>query len=201
MHSVDPNSLNKKKNYGLLTATVAPRPVAFVSTMSKEEVLNAAPFSYFNVISAEPPLISISCGRRGSESKDTARNILERGEFVVHVTDESNVEAVNETAANLGPDESEVEKVGLTPVESEKIKVPGLKEAAVRFECKLEKHLTFSEGETTTDFIIGRIVQYHFADEVYKDGKVDTAALKPVGRLGGLDYTTLGDIFALDRPK
>lgn len=200
MHSVDPNSFSKKKNYGLLTATIAPRPIAFVTSMSKEGVLNAAPFSYFNVISAEPPLISISIGRREEIAKDTARNILTLEEFVVHVTDESNVESVNQTAESLGPDESEVEKVGLTPVESEKIEVPGLKEAAVRFECKLEKHLVFSEGETSTDFIIGRIVHYHFSDSIYKDGRIDTSALKPVGRLGGTDYTKLGEIFSLKRP-
>ena len=201
MGTINPNDLSKKENYHILTASILPRPIAFVTSLSKEGTLNGAPFSFFNVVSAHPPLISISVGRKGEEMKDTARNILEHGEFVVHVTTEDNVEAVNQTAANLAPDDSEIKKVGMTPVESEMINVPGLKESPVRFECKLEKHLVFEEGDTATDLIIGRVVNYHIADEVYKDGKINVHLLKPVARLGGLDYTKLGEVFALERPK
>lgn len=200
MNSIDPKTLMKRDNYKLLSGFILPRPIAFVTSMSKDGVVNAAPFSFFNVVSAEPPLVSISIGRKGSVQKDTARNIVEQGEFVVHVVDENNVEAMNATAANLPPDESEVEKVGLTTVESTVVKVPGLKEAPIRFECTLEKHLTFQEGETTTDFLIGRVVNYHISEDVYEDGKIDVTALKPIGRLAGKDYSKLGEIFSLDRP-
>ncbi|MBM7095007.1 flavin reductase family protein [Bacillus sp. H-16] len=202
MKAIDPASLSKKENYAFLTQTIVPRPIAFVTTLSEDGVLNAAPFSYFNVVSADPPLVMISIGRRGGDKKDTSRNIVEKGSFVVHVTDEANVEEMNATAANLPPDESEVEKVGLTPVESTAIDVPGLKEARVRFECKLEKHLTFTGNEGETDVIFGRIVHYHVADEVFDEaGKVEADKLKPIARLGGKEYAPLGEIFTIDRPK
>ncbi|RNA66800.1 flavin reductase family protein [Alteribacter keqinensis] len=202
MKAIDPASLSKKENYAFLTQTIVPRPIAFVTTLSKDGVLNAAPFSYFNVVSADPPLLMISIGKRGGDKKDTSRNIVETGSFVVHVTDEANVEEMNATAANLPPDESEVERVGLTPVESTVIDVPGLKEARVRFECKLEKHMTFTGNEGETDVIFGRILHYHVADEVMgESGKVEADKLKPVARLGGKEYAPLGEIFTIDRPK
>ncbi|WP_307323732.1 flavin reductase family protein [Evansella vedderi] len=202
MRAMDPKALSKKENYVLLSTTIMPRPIAFVTSEGKDGTLNGAPFSFFNVVSAEPPLVSISIGRRGDELKDTAKNILEQGEFVIHITDEKNVEAVNETAANLAPDESEIEKVGLTPVTSEVVKVPGIKEAPVRFECTLEKHLTFKEGPTTTDFIIGRVVKYHVAENVIgTDGKVDSSLLRPIARLGGKEYAKQGEVFELERPE
>ncbi|WP_246056218.1 flavin reductase family protein [Alteribacter natronophilus] len=202
MKRIDPASLSKKENYRFLTETVVPRPIAFVTTVSDEGVLNAAPFSYFNVVSADPPLLMVSIGKRGDSKKDTSRNIVEKGEFVVHVTDEKNVREMNATAANLPPDESEVEKVGLTPVESTAVNVPGLAEARVRFECRLEKHLTFTGKEGETDVVFGRIVHYH-VDESLLDGKgsVQADLLKPVARLGGKDYAPLGEIFSIDRPK
>ncbi|UTR08895.1 flavin reductase family protein [Evansella sp. LMS18] len=198
--SIDSGKLSKKENYQLLTSAVLPRPIAFVTSLAEDGTLNAAPFSFFNVLSAQPPLLSVSVGRRGDSQKDTARNILEQGEFVVHITDEKNAEAMNETAASLAPDESEAEKAGLTPVESTAVKVPGLKESRIRLECKLEQHLVFEEGDTKTDLIIGRVLHYHLADEVLKDGKIDVHQLSPVARLGGRDYTKLGEVFSLDRP-
>ncbi len=196
-----PTELSKKQNYQLLTSGVAPRPIAFITTISEAGVLNAAPFSYFNVISAEPPLLSVSIGRKKGQQKDTARNILQVGEFVVHVTDEDIIEAVNQSAMNLPPDESEVDKIKLSPTVSDVVGVPSIKETKVRFECKLEKHLVFEEGESATDVIIGKIVKYHVDDDLIKDGVVDTKKLKPVARLGGKQYAKLGKIFELERPE
>lgn len=201
MATMDPKLLSKKENYQLLTSTITPRPIAFITSISEEGILNAAPFSYFNVISAEPPLLAVSIGRKAGQQKDTSRNILQVGEFVVHVTDEDNVKKVNQTSMNLSPDQSEVEKVGLSPTVSEVVGVPSLKESKVRFECKLEKHLVFEEGDSATDYIIGRIVSYHVDDDLYKDGFVQSKKLKPVARLGGKQYATLGKIFELDRPE
>ncbi|WP_280770251.1 flavin reductase family protein [Salipaludibacillus daqingensis] len=200
MAKMDPKNLSKKDNYRLLTSAVTPRPIAFITSMSQEGVINAAPFSYFNIISAEPPLLAVSIGRKQGQQKDTARNILQVGEFVVHVTDEDNVKKVNLTSMNLPPDQSEVKKVGLSPTVSDVVGVPSLKESKVRFECILEKHLVFEEGESATDYIIGRIVSYYVDDELYEEGIVKTNKLKPVARLGGKKYTTLGKIFELDRP-
>ncbi|PYZ97028.1 hypothetical protein CR205_13955 [Alteribacter lacisalsi] len=202
MKAIDPANLSKKENYRFLTETIIPRPIAFVTSVSDEGVLNAAPFSYFNVVSADPPILMISIGKRGDSKKDTSRNIVEKGEFVVHITDEKNVQEMNAAAANLPPDESEVERVGLTPVESTAVSVPGLKESQVRFECRLERHLAFDGKEASTDVVFGRIVQYHVDESLMdENGSVQADLLRPIARLGGKDYANLGEIFSIERPK
>lgn len=203
MKSIDPKQLSAKENYKFLTGSIIPRPVAFVTTKTKEGIVNAAPFSYFNVVSSTPPLISISVQRVNGEPKDTARNAMEAGEFVVHISDETYVEAINKTAASLPPDESEVELAHLTPVDSTKIGVPGLKEASIRFECVLERSIPLggSEESPACDLLIGEIVQYHINEDLYEDGRIDAAGLKPVSRLAGNNYSKLGEIFTLERPK
>lgn len=101
MLSIDPNLQSERDNYKLLTGSIIPRPVAFVTTLSGTGVLNAAPFSYFNIVTADPPMISVSVQRKQGLPKDTARNAMELGAFVVHISDESNIEQINETAAAL----------------------------------------------------------------------------------------------------
>ncbi|MCR6109869.1 flavin reductase family protein [Bacillus sp. A301a_S52] len=202
MAYIDPAEWSKKANYQFLTSAVTPRPIAWITSQSSQRVLNAAPFSYFNMISADPPLLSVSIGRREGELKDTARNIIETGEFVVHVIDEDNVRVANETAANLPANESEVLKAGLTEINSHSVTVPSLKESRIRLECRLEKHLTFEGKEAMTDVIIGEVVAYDVDDEILTpDNTVDTAKLKPVSRLGGKKYASLGAVFEIDRPN
>ena len=115
---------------------------------NKDGVLNGAPYSYFNIVAANPPLISVSVQRKAGERKDTSRNAIEKGEFVVHISDESYVAAINETAANLPPNESEIELAKLTPIESDVISVPGVKEANIRMECVLERAIPLAEQKT-----------------------------------------------------
>ena len=123
----------------------------------------------------------------------------------MHVSDEAIIEEINETAATLPVEESELERTGLHQVESHVISVPGIKEARIRFECQLEKHLTFQndEGEITVDNIIGRVVCAHLDEGVYdvEKGYVSTNELKPVARLAGNDYAHLGTSFVLKRPQ
>ncbi len=203
MLKFDPEKLTERQNYKFLTGTVIPRPVAFVTTVSEAGTINGAPFSYFNIVSSEPPMISVSVRRNNGRLKDTARNIKQRGEFVVHIVDRTNVEKVNQTAATLPPDVSEVEKAGLTPVQSDKISVPGVKEAKVRFECRLVEALELGKnGQVGTDLIIGEIVRYHIDENIYyQNGRIDQAELEAVSRLAGHNYATIGEIFTLERPK
>ncbi|TVP84670.1 MAG: flavin reductase family protein [Alkalicoccus sp.] len=201
MTVINAGHLSKKENYRMLTSIVTPRPIAFISSLSGDGILNAAPFSYFNIVSADPPLISVSVGRKDGRQKDTAANILETKEFVVHVTDEDNVKEVNETSAGLPPEQSEVEKAGLTPVVSSVVAVPSIKESTVRLECRLEHHQVFDGEDSSTDLIIGRILSYSIEDNLIKDGRVQTEKMKPVSRLGGKKYARLGKVFELDRPE
>src|SRR3954462_3459680 len=96
--SIDPASLSERDNYKFLIGSIVPRPIAFVTTQSKDGVLNGAPFSYFNIVTSNPPMISLSIQRNGGRIKDTARNIFENKEFVVYIVDEDNVAKINETA-------------------------------------------------------------------------------------------------------
>lgn len=130
---------------------------------------------------------------------------MENGEFVVHVSDEAIIEDINETAASLDPDESELTRTSLHPVESKAVSVPGIKEARIRFECTLERHMTFDndQGVTTADLLIGRVVCFHLDEKVYdaEKGYVLTDELKPASRLAGNHYAKLGEEFTLVRPS
>ncbi len=201
MKAINPMELTEQENYFFLTASVIPRPVAFTTTLSNKGVLNGAPFSYFNIVAADPPLLSISVQRSGGEMKDTARNALEQGEFVVHITDESYIEKINETSIAFPPSRSEVEHSGLTPVESTEIKTPGVKEASIRMECVVERIIPLGgrESAPACDLIIGKVVKYHIRETVLKEGRIDANLLRPVSRLAGTQYEKLGKIFKLKR--
>lgn len=202
MLSIDPASISERDNYKFLIGSIIPRPIAFVTTKSKEGVINGAPFSYFNIVSSNPPMISLSIQRASGKRKDTARNIIESKEFVVHIVDEQNVKKINKTAASLPPNQSEIDLASLTPVESVKIAVPGVKEAKIRMECLLEHSLELGGLDTPgCDLIIGKIVQFHIESDIYKNGRIDPRGLAAVSRLAGNYYAKIGEIFEIERPK
>lgn len=202
MLSIDPNTQSERDNYKLLTGSIIPRPVAFVTTLSKEGILNGAPFSYFNIVTANPPMISVSVQRQAGNQKDTARNAIGTGEFVVHISDETYVEAINETAAPLPPNESEIELAKLTPIKSEAIAVPGVQEASIRMECVLERAIPLggTEAQPACDLLIGRVVRFHVAERLYEKGRIHAEELQPVSRLAGNSYAKLGEQFEIVRP-
>lgn len=194
MLAIDPAGNTERDNYKLLVGSIIPRPIAFVTTLSLGGVLNGAPFSYFNIVSSNPPMISLSIQHAAGKPKDTARNIMERQEFVVHIVDRDNVEQVNMTAAPLGPDQSEIALAGMTPVQSALIAVPGVQEAKVRMECVLERTVEFPGFE----LLIGRVVQFHVADDIYNQGRIDPLKLAAVSRLAGNHYAGIGEILRLN---
>lgn len=204
MKSIDPTSQSVQDNYKLLIGSIIPRPIAFVTTLSSEDVLNAAPFSFFNIVTANPPMVAVSVQRKpGGVQKDTARNAIYAGEFVVHIAQEGYIEAINVTAANVPPDESEVALAGLTMVASECIAVPGVAEAGILMECVLEQALPLGgDGQSPAcDLLIGRVVRFHIDEALYEKGRIDAKALKPVSRLAGSDYAKLGEQFMIERPQ
>ena len=201
MISIDPEQNKERDNYKLLIGSVIPRPIAFVTTQSESGVLNGAPFSYFNVVSSNPPMVSLSIQRPTGERKDTARNIYGNGEFVVHIVDRDNVAKINETAASLPPSESEVDMAGLTRVPSEVVSVPGVKESKIRMECQLVESVPLGGDGPGSDLFIGKIVRFHIDEAIYENGRIDPRGLDAISRLAGTNYAAIGEIFSMERPK
>ncbi|WP_223636629.1 flavin reductase family protein [Planococcus sp. 4-30] len=201
MISIDPEKNKERDNYKLLIGSVIPRPIAFVTTQSESGVLNGAPFSYFNIVSSNPPMVSLSIQRPTGERKDTARNIYGNGEFVVHIVDRDNVGKINETAASLPPSESEVDMAGLTQVPSEVISVPGVKESKIRMECQLVESVPLGGDGPGSDLFIGKIVRFHLDEAIYENGRIDPRGLDAISRLAGTNYAAIGEIFSMERPK
>ena len=196
MLSFDPYQQTDRENYKLLIGSIIPRPIAFVTSKSPEGIVNAAPFSYFNIVTSNPPMLSVSVQRKSGQKKDTARNILSGKEFVVHIVDEDNVFEINETSASLPPDHSEIDVTKLTLVDSEEIGVPAVVQSKIRFECVLHQAVDLPGA----DLLIGRIVRIHVDEAIYKEGRINADLLKPVSRLAGTNYAKLGDVFSLKRP-
>jgi flavin reductase (DIM6/NTAB) family NADH-FMN oxidoreductase RutF len=194
--------LSVKENYKLIIGSVLPRPIAFVSTLSADGVSNLAPFSFFTGVSSNPPTICFVSSRKGTEAvkKDTLSNIEYSGEFVVNVVTEDIVEPMNETATEFPPDIDEFEVAGLTPLKAQLVKPYLVKESPINMECRLYKTIDIGDGSPgSATIIVGEIILYHIADHLLNEGRIDTALLKPVGRLAGMDYTTLGRRFTLER--
>ncbi|MGN7478860.1 flavin reductase family protein [Solibacillus silvestris] len=203
MKKIDPKQLSEHENYKFLIGSIIPRPIAFVTSISEEGVVNAAPFSFFNIVSSNPPMISVSIQRKSGEMKDTARNIRANRQFVIHIVDSENVAQVNETAANLPPQQSEVEHAQMSLVRSVKIDVPGVKEAKVRLECVLEKALELGGDwkNPGCDLIIAKVVYYHIEESIFENGRIDPHGLGAISRLAGNDYAKIGEQFTIERPQ
>lgn len=194
MYRFDAQSLTARENYKLLIGSIIPRPIAFVTTLNQDASVNTAPFSFFNIVNNHPPMVAIAVQRAGGKRKDTALNIDRTGDFVVHITDEDNVQDINETAAPLAYGDSELSRTGLSLLTSTTIKTPGIKDAKMRFECKLSQMILLGDVLDGADLIIGEIVTYHIDDSIYEgDFKINPHALQAVSRLAGNDYAKLGE--------
>ncbi|PHK50292.1 flavin reductase family protein [Staphylococcus edaphicus] len=201
MKQYNANALTKQQNYKLLSGSIIPRPIAFVTTQDKDGRLNAAPFSFFNVVCSAPPMIMIATTRSEGRRKDTSLNIEDTASFVVHITDEETVEQINKTAAPIERTQNELDRTQLTCIESELIPVPGIEQAKIRMECKLDRIISLGDKQEGSDLIIGEVVMYHIDETVYiDDSKIDPQTLSPVARLAGNDYASLGKSFTLKRP-
>lgn len=203
MLDFSPEQLTGKEKKKFLIGSVIPRPIALVSTMSAEGVVNVAPFSYFNIVTYDPPMLSVAVQRTNGESKDTARNILHNNEAVIHVVDAGNVEQANNTSAPLVEDESELDVSSFTTIESRTLNVPGLNESKVRYETELyENVIIYNEDNLpTTDLLLLKVKHYHIDENIYHGGYIDPVKLKAVSRLAGDDYAEIGEIFTVERPE
>lgn len=201
MKEIRPEVLSQKENYKLLIGSIIPRPIALVTTESDDNVLNIAPFSFFNVVSSDPPILSIAVQRVNGEMKDTARNIIQNKEAVVHIVDTDNVRDANQTAAMLSHEESELERTNFEIVDSVEVSVKGLKQSKVRFEAVLYDDIVIEkDGQPISDLLLLEVKYYHFDERIYDDGYINKEELNAVSRLAGNDYAEIGHTFTIKRP-
>jgi flavin reductase (DIM6/NTAB) family NADH-FMN oxidoreductase RutF len=197
----DPNQLENTAVYKLLTGSVIPRPIAWVSTVDENGINNLAPFSYFNILGDDPPHVMFSTRRDNNSNKDTLNNVLSNGQFVVNMVTEELVEKMNATSQAVAPEVDEFQLVGVTPIASEKIKPMRVKESPISFECEMVHHYFLeNHKQGGACVIIGRIVMMHFDESVLLDNyKINMGNYKPVSRLAGANYSKIGEIFTIKR--
>lgn len=197
---IQPHKISSKERYKLAIGSILPRPIAWVSTISKEGKPNLAPFSYFTVASVSP-LTLLFCPQNPQDNvkKHTQQNIEAVPEFVINLTNEETAEAMNLSATDLPLGHSEFEFAGVTPVASETISVPRVAEAPVAFECRLQQLITISQKAGGGTVIFGEVTCIHIRDDIYVDGYVQLDQFRPIGRLAGASYTRVTDLFDIQR--
>jgi len=198
---VNPPENDYRDIYKLMVGVIVPRPIAFVSTISADGVRNLAPFSFFTGISANPPVICFSPMIRGDGSrKDTLRNIEAVKEFVVNVVSEEFATQMNICSAEFPPDVDEFEMSGLTPIASDLVKPPRVKESHINLECRLLQILDVSAKPLGGSIVLGEVLRFHIDDALFENFKIDAGKLHSIGRMGGPTYTRTTDRFDMVRP-
>ncbi|KDR68334.1 hypothetical protein GALMADRAFT_146302 [Galerina marginata CBS 339.88] len=201
---IDASTEDPGKLYSVLLSGIAPRPVAFVSSISADGIENLAPFSWFNQITQTPPLLSIACAHSSGAAKDTARNIQAGTGFTVNIISEAWVEQSNIASTNAPFDISEWPISGLTKAPSVHVKAPRVKESAFSMECELYQAIEIKDPKTdiiTSTFILGLIKYIHIRNDVIdpERGVADPGKLKPIARMGGLTYAKVSEGYILPR--
>jgi flavin reductase (DIM6/NTAB) family NADH-FMN oxidoreductase RutF len=199
---LDPLTTPARDFYRHMIACITPRPIAWVSTISPGGVPNLAPFSFFNGVGANPPAVVFSpVNRRDGSRKDTVINIEANRQFVVNVVSEPMASRMNHTSAELPYEVNEFEVCGLTPVPSERVRPPRVKEALVQMECELFELVHVGHGPLAANVVIGRIVLMHVDEAVLDEkGQIDPDKLATIGRMGGSLYSRTKDRFEMERP-
>jgi flavin reductase (DIM6/NTAB) family NADH-FMN oxidoreductase RutF len=196
---VDP-SASPTANYKLLIGSVVPRPIAFVSTVSAGGVFNLAPFSFFNAICGEPPVVCFSTGFR-VPPKDTLANIRASGEFVVNIVGEDIAGQMNACSGDYPAGVDEFQISGLTPIASDLVHAPRVKESRVNMECKLIQIVDVSARPKGGSLIIGEVIRFHVDDAIVDNFRIDPDKLRAIGRMGGVEYARTLDRFEMPRPE
>ncbi len=196
-----PDELNRKDRYKLMIGAIVPRPIAWVSTMDRDGNLNLAPFSYFTAVCPDPMTLLFCPGWSSARNrrKDTWINIEQVPEFVVNITNEETMQAMNLSATEFEHGVNEFEWAGVTPAASTAARVPRVAEAPVSFECKLQQIVVVKEGPGGGAAIFGEVQAIHVRQDVYEKGYILPQKLKPIGRLAGAGYTRVTDLFEMPR--
>ena len=197
MPSFSSDELSPQERYKLLIGLVVPRPIAWVGTLANER-MNLAPFSFFNTVSADPPIIVFSPVGPPDTPKHTLRNITETGVFTHNVVSHELTEAMNTTS--MSDDVDEFVAASLTPVMGDVVAAPRVGEAAASMECRLVEVVSFGDGPLSGNLIIGEVVRFHLRDDLTENYRVDPDVLDAVGRMAGNDYASTRDRFTVERP-
>ena len=201
VRTIDPDEISGRDRYQLLTSLVVPRPIGWISTWGLNDEPNLAPFSFFNALAATPMLVGVSIGHRASGPKDTLVNIRRRRAFCVNIVTEPFLDAMNATSANVAPDVDEFSLAGLESVPSDRVSAPFVGGCPAVMECELQQEVALGDAPNT--LMIGRVVALRLdptLERVAGTSAVDSRALRPVGRLWGATYTTLGTVISIPRP-
>ncbi len=207
MTTLDPAKEKPQDIYKLLVGSVVPRPIAFVSSMDADGVRNLAPFSFFTVASANPPIVCFCPMMRGTanqglqSTKDTLRNIIATREFVVNVVSEEFAEQMNACSAELPPEVDEFEISGLTPVASEVVRPPRVGESHVQMECRLQQVIHVSTEPLGGSLVLGQVLRFHVSASMLGNFRIDPDQLHAIGRMAGSTYARTRERFDMERPK
>ncbi|MDA0711414.1 MAG: flavin reductase family protein [bacterium] len=185
-------------------AIVVPRPIGWISTRDTQGVANLAPYSFFNAVAYDPPQVMFAAtnSHRHGGQKDSIRNAQETGEFVVNVVTYALRKQMNASAVSAPSHINEFEYAGLTEAPSQIVKAPRVAESPIHLECRYTQtvDLPTHDPDHPNTVIFGEVIGIHIDECVIKNGRLDLAAIQPVGRLGYLDYVHITDCFAMDRP-
>lgn len=200
---IDPLSLPWKSVYKILIGSVVPRPIGWISSIDSDGRPNLAPFSFFNVVCANPPHVLFCPMIRGTDQKpkDTLCNVRATGEFVVNIVTEALAEAMNLTSTELPAEINEFELSGLTPQPSVAVNPPRVAESPLHFECKVATILDIGDEPGSGSVVIGRVIHIHVHEDLLiGEDKIDLEKLRPIGRLAGSGYCRVTDLFQMARP-
>ncbi len=183
-------------------ACVVPRPIGWISTVSADGNVNLAPFSYFNALLDDPPIVMFSCNGNHVDGgiKDTAKNAIDSGEFVYNMATWDLRDEMNASSAGVGRAVDEFELAGLEKVDSRIVAPPRVAASPIQFECKTTKVLEFPRNKFDATVVFGEVVGIHIDDSALVDGMVDLTVVKPIARLGYMQYAVVEAVFEIERP-
>lgn len=201
---LDPSTLSHQSIYKILTGSILPRPIGWISSIDLDGRPNLAPFSFFNVVCSNPPTLLFCPMIRGMDSspKDTLNNVRQTGEFVVNIVTEDLLNAMNDTSIEAPSEFNEFEFAGLTLSPSVTVRPPRVLESPIHFECKVNQILDINNAPGGGSIVIGTITHIHAEERVMLGtDKINLTALQPIGRLMGAAYCRVEQVVELDRPK
>lgn len=199
----EPKDLSVPEVHRLLLGGVAPRPIALVSTISKNGINNLSPFSFFNAFGANPPIVAFSPSRRGKDAslKDTYNNLIDTKECVIQAVTHSMVEQISLASAEFASEVDEFVKSGLTPINSDVVNPKRVKESPFQMECKLIEMKSIGEGGGAANLAICEVVKFHIAEDLFTNGIIDPLKIDLVARMSGNFYSRAGmGVFEVEKP-